>query len=170
MVSVQIIFFVYFFFQFYLFIFFKILYWFCNTLTWICHGCTCVQNPEPPSHLPPHPISLVHPSVPAPSTLYHALNLDWWFVSHMIICKFHCCSPISSCLCPHPESPKDCSIHLCLFCCLTGLSLTSFWIPYICLSILYWCFSFWHTSPCIISSSIIHLVRSNSNVFFLMAE
>ena len=38
-----------------------------------------------PSHLPPHPIPLGHPSAPAPSVLYHASNLDWWFVSHMII-------------------------------------------------------------------------------------
>ena len=30
---------------------------------------------NPPSHLPPHPIPLGHPSAPAPSTLYHALNL-----------------------------------------------------------------------------------------------
>ena len=28
----------------------------CHTLTWISHGCTCVPHPEPPSHLPPHPI------------------------------------------------------------------------------------------------------------------
>ena len=34
-----------------------------------------IPHPEPPSHLPPHPILLGHPSVPAPSTLAHALNL-----------------------------------------------------------------------------------------------
>ena len=48
---------------------FTILYWFCNTLTWICHGCPCVPHPEPHSHLPPHPIPLGHPSAPALSTL-----------------------------------------------------------------------------------------------------
>ena len=52
----------------------------------------------------------------------------------------------------------------------TGLLLPSFWIPYICISILYWCFSFWLTSLCIISSSFIYLIRTDSNVFFLMAE
>ena len=31
---------------------------------------------------------------------------------------FQCHSPISSCPSPLPQSPKDCSIHLCLFCCL----------------------------------------------------
>ena len=30
-----------------------------------------------PSHLPPHIITLGHPSAPAPSILYHASNLDW---------------------------------------------------------------------------------------------
>ena len=38
------------------------------------------------------------------------------------------------------------------------------------LSILYWCFSFWLNSLCIISSNFIHLIRTDSNVFFLMAE
>ena len=37
-------------------------------------------------------------------------------------------------------------------------------------SILYWCFSFWLTSLCIIGSSFIYLIRTDSNVFFLMAE
>ena len=36
--------------------------------------------------------------------------------------------------------------------------------------ILYWCFSFWLTSLCIIGSSFIHFIRTDSNVFFLMAE
>ena len=44
---------------------------FCHTWTWISHGCTCVPHPEPPSHLPPHPIPLGHPSAPALSTLSH---------------------------------------------------------------------------------------------------
>ena len=41
---------------------------FCHTLTWISHGFTCVPHPDPPSHLPPHPIPLGHPSAPALST------------------------------------------------------------------------------------------------------
>ena len=105
-------------FSFILFFYFTILYWFCCTLTWICYGCTCVPHPEPSSHLSPYPIPLGHPSAPALSTLYHALNLDWWFVSHVIIYMFQCHSLISSNPFPHPQSPKDCSIHLCLFCCL----------------------------------------------------
>ena len=44
---------------------------FCRTLTWISHGFKCVPHPDPPSHLPFHPIPLGLPSAPAPSTLVH---------------------------------------------------------------------------------------------------
>ena len=92
--------------------YFTILYWFWHTSTWIYHGCTCVPHPEPLSHLPPLPIPLDHPSAPAPSILYRASNLDWWFISHMIIYMFQCHSPKPSHLRPLPQSTKDCSIHL----------------------------------------------------------
>ena len=98
--------------------YFTILYWICHTLTLIHHGCTCVPNPDPSSHLPPHPIPLGHPSATAPSILYHASILNWRFISHMIIYMFQCHSPKSSHPRPLPQSPKHCSIHLCLFCCL----------------------------------------------------
>ena len=45
-------------------------------------------------------------------------KLDWWFISYMILCMFPCHSPKSSHPLPLPQSPKDCSTHLCLFCCL----------------------------------------------------
>ena len=32
---------------------------FCHTLTWISHGFTCIPHPDPPSHLPLHPIPLL---------------------------------------------------------------------------------------------------------------
>ena len=41
---------------------------FCHTLTWISHGFTCAPPPDPPSHLPLHPIPLGLPSAPALST------------------------------------------------------------------------------------------------------
>ena len=81
--------------------------------------CTRVPHPEPPSHLPPHTIPLGHPSAPAPSFLYPASNLDWRFVSYIILYMFQCHSPKSSHPLPLPQSPKHCSIHLCFFCCLT---------------------------------------------------
>ena len=94
------------------------MYWFCHTLTWISHVCTWVPNPEPHSHLPLHIVSLDHPHAPAPSIQYPVLNIDWWFISYLIVHMFQCHSPKSSHPLPLPQSLKVRSIHLCLFCCL----------------------------------------------------
>ena len=101
---------------------------FCHILTWISHGCTCVPHspdPEPrlpprpsPSHLPPHPIPPGCPSARALSALFHALNLNWSSISNMVMYMFQCYSLKSSHPCLLPQSPKVCSLHLCLFCCL----------------------------------------------------
>ena len=40
---------------------------FCHTLKWNSHGFTCVPHPDPPSHLPLHPIPLGLLSAPGPS-------------------------------------------------------------------------------------------------------
>ena len=78
-------------------------------------GVHVLPCPKTPSHLPPHPIPLGHPSAPALSTLSHTLNLDWRSISHMVIYTFQCYSLKS----PHPcllsQSPKVCSLYLCLF-------------------------------------------------------
>ena len=98
--------------------YFTILYWFYHTLTWIHHGCSWVPNPEPPSHLPPHTISLGHLHAPAPSMLYPASDIDWRFNSYMIVYMLECHSPKSSHPLPLPLSPKVHCTHLCLFPCL----------------------------------------------------
>ena len=72
----------------------------------------------PSSLLPPRTIPLGCPSAPAPSIQYRALNLDWRLISYMILYMFQCHSSKSSHPLPLPQSPKDCSIHQCLFCCL----------------------------------------------------
>ena len=76
-------------------------------------------HPLPASHLPPHLFPQGHPSAPALSTLSHVWNLDRRSVSHMIIYMFQCYSLRSSHSLPLSQSPKVCSLHLCLFCCLT---------------------------------------------------
>ena len=118
-----------FWFNFYfLFIYFKKFLFYFLTLQY-CIGFAIYQNesatgvhvfpiPNPPYLLPPHTILLGRPSAPAPSIQYCALNPDWRLVSYMILYMFQCHSPKSSHPLPLPQSPKDCSIHQCLFCCL----------------------------------------------------
>ena len=66
----------------------------------------------PPSPSPPSGSS----QGTSPEHLSHA-SLGWRSVSHLIICMFQCYSLRSSH--PHllPQSPKVCSVHLCLFFC-----------------------------------------------------
>ena len=73
-----------------------------------------ILNPLP---TPSHPIPQGHPSAPALSTLSRVLNLDWQSITHMIINMFQCHSLKSH---PRllPQSPKVCSLYLCLPCCL----------------------------------------------------
>ena len=106
----------------YLFTYFALQYCIGFAIHWLestmsVHVFPILNSPAPP---PSHPIPLGHPNAPAPSTLYHASNLNWGFISHMKIYMFQCHSPISShpLPLPLPQSPKDCPIHLCLFCCL----------------------------------------------------
>ena len=105
-------------FKFYFIFNFTILYWFCHISKWIHHRHTCVPHPELSSLPTPHTILLGHPIAPAPSIQYRAWNLDWWLVLYMILYIFKCHSSKSSHPLPLPQSPKECSIHQCLFCCL----------------------------------------------------
>ena len=86
--------------------YFTIVYWFCHMSTCIHHRYTHVPHPEPPSHLPPDTIPLVHPNAPAPNILYPASNLDWRFISYMILYMFQCHSPKLSHPLPLPQGRK----------------------------------------------------------------
>ena len=66
------------------------------------------------SPLPPHTIPLGHLSAPAPSIQYHASNLDWQFISYMILYMFQCHSPKSSHPLPLPQSPKT-VLYICVY-------------------------------------------------------
>ena len=105
--------------SFFFFFYFTILYWFCQTSTWILHGCTCVPHPALPSHLRPHTIPLGHPSAPALSILYHASNLDWWFVSRMILYMIQCLRSMKMAHknvgghCSSAAQPPPSLIHIC---------------------------------------------------------
>ena len=109
-----------FFFYFAFFFFFFLLY---NIVLVLSHinmnlpwAYTC--SPSWTSLLPP---SLYHPSWSSQCTSpkHPVSNLGWWFVSYMMLYMFQSHSSKSSYPLPLLQSPKDCSIHLCLFCCLT---------------------------------------------------
>ena len=128
-----------------------------------------ILNP-PPSSLPVPSLWVVPVHQPQASSIVHRT----WTGDSFHIWYYTCFNAI---LPNHPtlslsQSPEDCSIHLCLFCCLAYRVIVTIFLNsiYICISILYWCFSFWLTSLCIRGPSFIHLIRTDSNVFFLMAE
>ena len=143
---------------------------FCHTLTWISHGFTCVPRPDPPSQLSPHPslwVFPVHQPWAPVSCIQPGLVICFTLDSILVSMLFSLNIPPS----PSPTESKVCSVHLCLFFCFAyRVIVTIFKIPYICISILYWCLSFWLTSLCIMGSSFIHLIRTDSNELFLMAE
>ena len=69
-----------------------------------------------------------------------------------------------------PHSPDFFSLHLCLFCVLHISSCYHLSKFHIYTLYTYWNFSFWLTSLCIIGSSSIHLIRTDSNVSLFIAE
>ena len=87
-----------------------------------------------------------------PEHLSHAFDLGWWSDSPLIIYMFQCCSLQTSH--PHllPQSPKVCSVHLCLFFCFAYKVIVIIFLNSI---------SFWLTSLCIMGSSFIHLWGMN---------
>ena len=81
-----------------------------------------------PSHLPPHTIPLGHPSAPAPSFLYPASNLDWRFISYMVLYMFQRHSPKSWPPPPPHHRVQKAVLYICVSFAVshTGLSLPSF--------------------------------------------
>ena len=100
--------------------YFTILYWFCHTLSWNRHGCTCVPHPEPPSHIPLHPIPLGQPRAPC-------------IESGLAICftydNIHVSMPFSQTIPPSPSPRVQKTVqYICVSFAVshTGLSLPSF--------------------------------------------
>ena len=124
--------------------------------------------------LNPLPISLPIPSLwvipvhqPQASCILHR---TWTGDSFLI----WCCTCFNAILPNHPTPPPQSkrlfytSVSLLLSCiqgCRYHLSKFHIYVLVYCIG-----FSFWLTSLCIIGSSFIHLIRTDSNVFFLMAE
>ena len=143
---------------------------FCHTSTWISHGCTRVPHPEHPSLFPPYPIPQGYPSAPALSTLSHVSNLGWQYFTYDNI---HVSMLFSQIIAPLP-SPTESKI---LFCTSVSLLLSRiqgyhFHLSKFHIYALVYCIGVFLSDllHCIIGSSFIHLIRTDSNVFFLMAE
>ena len=80
---------------------------------WI-YMCSPSQSPIPrPSPSNPSGSS----QCTSPEHLSHASNLGWWSVSPLIVYLFQCYSLRTSHPRLLPQSPKVCSVHLCLFIC-----------------------------------------------------
>ena len=76
---------------------------------WI-YMCSPFRPPLPPPS-PSHPSG--SSQCTSPEHLSHASSLGWWSVSPLIVGLFQCYSLRTSHLLP--QSPKVCSVHLCLF-------------------------------------------------------
>ena len=75
-----------------------------------------ILNP-PPSSLPIPSLWVIPVHQPQASSILHRTWTGDSFHMWYYTC-FQCHSPKSSHPLPLPQSPKDCSIHQCLFCCL----------------------------------------------------
>ena len=127
----------------------------------MCPPCWAPFPPPFPSH-PSGSSQCTSPECPV-SCIKLGLAIYFTYEIYMI----QCYSLKSSH--PHllPQNPKVCSLSLCLFYCFTYRVIVIIFLEaYICISMLYWCFSFWLTSLCIRGSSLIHRLRTDSNAFF----
>ena len=105
---------------------------------------------------PKHPVSCIKPRL----------------VIHVLHESIHVSVPFSQIIPPSPSPTESKSLFY------TSVSLLlshiqgyhTIFLNSIYMCILYWCFSFWLTLLCIIGSDFIHLIKTDSNVFFLIAE
>ena len=97
---------------------------------------------------PKHPVSCIEPGL----------------ATHFIYDIIPVSMPFSQIIPPFPSPIESKRLFY------TSVSLLLSCIQGCCYHLLYCWFSFWLTSLCIISSSSIYLIRTDSNVFFLMAE
>ena len=116
-----------------------------------------------------NPLSPSHPSGSSQcSRLEHPVScikagLAIYFIYGNIL--FQCYSLKSSHPCLLPQSPKVCSLYLCLFCCLTYRAIITIFLKFHIYVLIYYNGVFLSgLLHSIIGSSFIHLIRTDSNV------
>ena len=143
---------------------------FCHSSTRISHRYTHVPSlPDIP------PISLPAPPVAEPLSEFpesHSKFLLAIYFTHGIVSIYVTLSihlPFSLLSSPHVHRSV---FYVCFSTAALKInsSVPSLQIPYICVSVWYLHVSFWLTSLCIIGSSFVHLIRTDSNAFLFMAE
>ena len=129
-----------------------------------------ILNPPPTSlPVPSHwviPVHQPHASCIMQQTWTGDFFLIWYYTSFNAILSNHPTLSLSHWV-------QKSVLYICVSFAVFHIesSVPSFQIPYIYVSILFWCcFSFSLTSLCIIGSSFIHLIRTDSNAFIFMAE
>ena len=141
---------------------------FCHTLTWVSYGCTCVPTSQTTSHHLPHPSGLSqHAGFECPISCIKLGPVICFTYGNIHV------SILFSQITPPSSSPPESKSLFCTSISLAILHIELFTIFLNSISIvniLYWCFSLWLTSFCVIGSSFIHLIRNDSNAFFLIAE
>ena len=131
-------------------------------------------SPSPGTSLPPpsasHPSSCLRPQ--GSGSLHHTENPPWLSISHTIMHMFPCCSLSSSHSLPPPLCPQVCFLCLHLHCYPANGFISTFldsiyMYQYINIYInIYMCQYFSFSPLCIMDCSFIHLIRTDSNVFF----
>ena len=144
---------------FFFFFYFTILYCFFHKLKLIRHGCTCVPHPEPPSHRLPHPIPLgcIKPGL----------------VIHFTYDNLHVSMPFSHIIPPLPSPTESKRLfYTSVSLLLSRIQDYHYHLSKFHICALVYCIGIFLSGllHCIIGSSFIHLIRTDSNVLFLMAE
>ena len=134
-------------------------------------GAHVFPHSEPCSHLPPSPIPWVVPE----HQLWESCFMHPTCTGHLFyIWEYTCFNAIllnhPTLIFSHRVQKSVLYIHVSFAVSHIRSLLPSFQIPYIFMNTLYWCLSFWLSSLCIIGFNFIHLIRSDSNAFFLIVS
>ena len=143
-------------------------YWFESVIHQ--HELTIVVHSSPPSwislHLSPIPAPSRLLQSPGLCSLSHTANSRCYLFTYVSIYASMLLSPFIS---PSPSSPPPLSISLYLHCCSVNRFISTMYVP-VYINIQYRFFSFSLTSLCIIGSSFIHLIRTDSNALLFVTE